>query len=50
MTGQPEEIEKYTKVPNDILDALAQAKLNGTQHAICLVIFRNTFGFHRCQA
>ena len=49
MTGQPEEIEKYTKVPNDILDALAQAKLNGTQHAICLVIFRNTFGFHRCK-
>lgn len=48
MTGQPKEIEKYTKVPNEILDALAQAKLNGTQYAICLVIFRNTFGFHRC--
>jgi phage replication O-like protein O len=42
--------ENYTKISNDILDALPKAKLNGTQYAICLVIWRYTFGFHRCEA
>jgi len=41
--------EKYTMIPNEMLEALAKAKLNGTQYAICLVIFRNTYGFHRCE-
>ena len=42
--------ETYTKVSNDVLEALAQAKLNGTQYAICLVVWRYTFGFHKCEA
>ena len=42
--------ENYTKVSNEILEALAKAKLNGTQHAICLVVCRYTYGFRRCEA
>lgn len=44
-----EDKELFTKIPNNVLEELAKAKLNGTQYAICLVIFRSTFGFHRCK-
>lgn len=42
--------ENYTKISNEVLEALPRAKLNGTQYAICLVVWRYTFGFHRCEA
>ncbi len=41
--------ENYTKISNEVLEALPKAKLNGTQYAICLVVWRYTFGFHRCE-
>jgi len=42
--------ENYTKISNEALEALPRARLNGTQYAICLVVWRYTFGFHRCEA
>lgn len=39
--------ESYTKIPNDLLNALAIYKLNGRQRAIIDVICRYTFGFNR---
>jgi phage replication O-like protein O len=42
--------DNYTKISNEVLEALPRAKLNGTQYAICLVVWRYTFGFHRCEA
>jgi phage replication O-like protein O len=47
MTGQS---ENYTKISNEILEELPKVKLNGTQYSICLVVWRFTFGFHRCEA
>jgi phage replication O-like protein O len=41
--------DKHTQIPNEILEALPTMKLNGTQYAICLVVWRYTFGFHRCE-
>jgi len=39
--------ETYTKFNNDMLEAIIQAKLNGTQYSILLTIVRYTAGFHR---
>lgn len=39
--------ESYTKIPNDLLNALAIYKFNGRQRAIIDVICRYTFGFNR---
>ncbi|GAA4653959.1 hypothetical protein GCM10023142_10970 [Anaerocolumna aminovalerica] len=39
--------ESYTKIPNDLLSALAAYKFNGRQRAIIDVICRYTFGFNR---
>lgn len=39
--------ESYTKIPNDLLNALAVYKFNGRQRAILDVICRYTFGFNR---
>ncbi len=37
----------YTKIANEILEALAKMPLNGTQWRILLVVFRYTYGFSR---
>lgn len=37
----------YTKIANEILEALAKQPLNGTQRRILDVIFRYTYGFNR---
>jgi len=37
----------YTRVANLILEALPLVTMNGTQHGICLFIWRRTFGWHR---
>ena len=49
MTGQPEEKENYTKIPNDILELIYTQKLNGSQYAIMLLLWRKIFGFHHCE-
>lgn len=40
----------YTKIANEILDAMAMQPLNGTQHRIIDVIWRYTYGFNRKDA
>lgn len=37
----------YTKLPNTILEKAIQARLNGTQYAIILTVWRYTYGFQR---
>lgn len=37
----------FTKVPNELLEALAKAKLNGTANSIMHCVIRYTCGFHR---
>lgn len=49
MTDHLSNGENYTRISNEILEEIAKAKLNGTQYAICLVVWRYTFGFHRCE-
>jgi phage replication O-like protein O len=43
------EHEGYTMIPNDILEAMAKAKLNGSQYALVMAICRYTLGFNRCE-
>lgn len=37
----------YTRIANEILEALATTSLNGTQRRILDVVFRYTYGFSR---
>jgi phage replication O-like protein O len=39
--------EKYTMIPNDVLEMLARAKLSPYQSQVLLVIIRMTFGWHK---
>lgn len=39
----------FTRIANLILEALALAKLNGTQKGICLFLFRRTYGWNRSE-
>ena len=38
---------EFTRIANEILEHIAKAKLNGTQYAIILTIWRYTYGFQR---
>ena len=40
-------IEKFTKFPNLILEALMKARLSGYEWRVLLVILRKTEGFHK---
>ena len=40
----------YTKIPNDLLEALTLAELTSMQRRLCLFIIRRTFGWHRSEA
>lgn len=40
----------FTRIANAILENVARAKLNGTQHAIINIVWRYTYGFQRCAA
>ena len=40
---------KFTRVANEILEHIAQAKLNGTQYAIVLTVWRHTYGWGRTE-
>ncbi len=37
----------FTRIANEILEALAKVSLNGTQWRILMVVFRHTYGFSR---
>lgn len=37
----------FTRVPNEVLERVRQLKLNGTQHQIINVVWRELFGYHR---
>lgn len=39
----------YTKIANLIIEALAMCKLSGTQHGICLFLFRRTYGWGKAE-
>jgi phage replication O-like protein O len=45
--ASPQKENGYTAIANEILEALAKSKLNGTQRAIIDVVFRYTYGFSR---
>lgn len=37
----------YTRIANELLDKLAETKMNGTQFRILMIVFRYTYGFQR---
>ena len=41
------DMENFTKIPNDLLERLGAADLNGTELKVALCILRFTFGFQR---
>lgn len=45
--ARPQLEDGYTRIANEILDALAKTNLNGTQRRILDVIFRQTYGYQR---
>lgn len=36
----------YTRIANELLEAIIAAKLNGTQYAVIIALIRATYGFH----
>lgn len=46
MSG-PQLEDGYTRIANEILEVISQAKFNGTQFKIILAILRYTYGFNR---
>jgi len=42
--------DKFTRLSNEIMDAIAKAPLNGTQFRILMVVWRYTYGFNRKEA
>jgi phage replication O-like protein O len=45
--ANPQLEQGYTRIANEIMDALAKYQLNGTQWRILIVVFRYTYGFAR---
>ena len=45
----PQTGDGFTRIANEILEAMATTDLNGTQRRILDVIFRQTYGFQRKQ-
>jgi phage replication O-like protein O len=41
---------EFTRVANSILEQIAKVRLNGTQYAIVMVVWRFTYGFQRTEA
>lgn len=39
--------ETFTKVPNELLEMLARARLSGREHQVLLALIRKTCGFHK---
>lgn len=40
-------VERYTKIPNDILEAIMKLKLSPSQHVVFLYVLRKTYGFQK---
>ncbi|TCO79108.1 replication protein [Marinisporobacter balticus] len=45
--ANPQTKNGYTKIAHEILEQIAQVKLNGTQFRIIMVVWRYTYGFNR---
>ena len=45
--ANPQKENGNTQIANEILDALTQAGLNGTELAIVLHVIRKTYGWHK---
>lgn len=45
--ASPQVENGYTRIANELLDKLAETKINGTQFRILMVVFRYTYGFQR---
>ncbi|MFC3768319.1 replication protein [Paenibacillus sp. GCM10012303] len=45
--ANPQKENGYTGVANEILDQIVQKPFNGTQFRIVIVVWRNTYGYHR---
>jgi phage replication O-like protein O len=45
--ASPQKENGYTAIANEILDAVALLKVNGTQFKAIIAVWRNTYGFHR---
>lgn len=45
--ASPQIEEGYTRIANELLEAICRVQLNGTQSAIVLAVIRETFGFQR---
>ncbi|WIF95157.1 replication protein [Caminicella sporogenes] len=45
--SKPQLENGYTRIANEILEAIAKAKLNGSQFRILMIIWRYTYGFHK---
>jgi len=37
----------YTRLSNELLEAIVRTKMNGTQFAIVFAVIRATYGFHK---
>lgn len=46
-TANPQMENGFTPIANEILEAAAGASLNGTQLRILLLLWRNSYGFHK---
>ncbi len=46
-TASPQMENGFTPIANEILEAAAGASLNGTQLRILLLLWRNSYGFHK---
>lgn len=45
--ASPQMEKGFTPISNEILEAVAGARLNGTQLRILLLLWRNSYGFHK---
>ncbi|HZK34203.1 MAG TPA: replication protein [Bacillota bacterium] len=45
--ASPQVENGFTRIANELLDKLAETKVNGTQFRILMVVFRYTYGFQR---
>lgn len=45
--ANPQVENGFTRIANELLDKLAETKMNGTQFRILMIVFRYTYGFQR---
>lgn len=47
--ASPQKENGYTAIANEIMEAVAKVRLNGSQHSILLAVWRYTYGFQKCE-